>query len=78
MKKTVITYMDIPDKVYVINYVYNYRDCEFAEWKIYENMFFYDRETAYNYAKLKGLNYPKYEIEELRLGAINKNEIVSL
>lgn len=71
MKKKI--YVDIPTKIYYIDYIYDYRDCEYALREIFENKFFYDRDTAYNYAKLKGLN--EYDIEELTLGAINKEEL---
>lgn len=70
MKKKICVYVDIPTKIYYINYFYDYSMCE-----IFENKFFYDRDTAYKYAEFKGLNYYEFDIEELKLGAINKEEV---
>lgn len=72
MKKNVNVTVDIPDKIYYIDYIYDYRDCQYALREIFENKFFYEYDTALNYAKLKGLE--EYDIEELTLGAISKEE----
>lgn len=68
-------YVDIPQKIYYIDYIYDYRDCEYALREIFESKFFYDRDSAYNYAKLKGLKAGEYDIEELYLGALNKDDV---
>lgn len=62
--------------IYVIMYISSYNHgnpCE-PEFAIFEDKFFYEYETALNYAKLKNLKYDEYEIERLELGAIRKND----
>jgi hypothetical protein len=67
--------MRIKKEVYVIMYVSSYNHgnpCD-QNITIYQDMFFYEYETALNYAKLKGLKYDEFEIERLILGAISKD-----
>ena len=76
MKKNVSVTVDIPDKIYYIDYIYDYRDCQYAERCVYENKFFYDEKLANDYAKFKGLTWEQYDIEELTLGALSKEEVL--
>ena len=69
MKKKI--YIDIPTKVYYIENIYDYIDCDYPLKEVFENKFFYDKDTAYKYAIRKGLQ--EFYIEELTLGAINKD-----
>ena len=62
--------------IYVIMYISSYKHGNpyEPEFIIFEDKFFYEYETALNYAKFRDLKYDEYEIERLELGAIGKNE----
>lgn len=67
--------MRIKKEIYIIKYTSGYANFNPCEpiIQIYQDMFFYEYETALNYAKLKGLKYDEFEIERLILGAISKD-----
>lgn len=67
--------MKIIKNIYIIKclaYYKNYNPND-PVYEIYQDFYFFDYETALNYAKLKGLKYEDFEIERLTLGALSKD-----
>ena len=71
--------MRIKKEVYIIMYVssYNHGNPFDPNIVILDDMFFYEYETALNYAKMKNLKCEDFEIERLILGALSKKEFTN-